>query len=113
MPLVYTGQEDALDRRLKFFDHDPMVWGQFSRADFYRTLLTLKHEHPALSNDLAPGNLEVVDVGNPQVFAFRRIAAPDELSIAVNLSQTPQTYSWSGKARAELPAWGWAITSGH
>jgi glycosidase len=27
MPLVYTGQEDGLDKRLKFFDRDTIQWG--------------------------------------------------------------------------------------
>ncbi len=109
MPLVYSGQEDALGRRLKFFDRDPITWGTFARAAFYRRLMALKHAHPALSNDLQPGNLVLIDTPNPNVFAFRRIKAADHVRVAVNLSASPVHVTLPGEPAFDLPGWGWSI----
>jgi glycosidase len=51
MPLVYSGQEAGLDKRLRFFDKDTIPWGQRdSLYQFYHDLLHLKRSHPALVN---------------------------------------------------------------
>ncbi len=110
MPLVYGGQEDGLNKRLKFFDKDPIVWGQYRRAGLYRMLLGLKHAHPALSSAHEAGNLEIVETGNPKVFAFRRIKGADRVGVAVNLTAAAQTYTVGGKARTLAP-WRWTITT--
>eukprot|EP01037_Dinobryon_pediforme_P001733 gene1733-1761_t len=109
MPLVYSGQEDALNRRLKFFDRDPITWHGFSRAGFYHRLLALKHAHPALANTMEPGNLVLIDTGNPRIFAFFRRSGRDVVRVAVNLSDQPATLTGVGNAGRTLPAWGWLI----
>lgn len=50
IPLIYSGQELPLwTKRLKFFDKDPIPWnGKHELAAFYKKLLTLKAENPAL-----------------------------------------------------------------
>lgn len=110
MPLVYSGQEDALNKRLKFFDKDPIVWGKYPRAAFYRSLLALKHAHPALTSTHEPGNLELIETGNPKVFAFRRIKGADRVRVEVNVSPEAQRYQVAGKARSLAP-WRWAISA--
>lgn len=109
MPLVYSGQESAFDRRLKFFDKDQIDWGTYSRAEFYRRLLALKKKHPALTNSHEPGNMELIETGNDQVFAFRRIAAKDKVRVIVNLSAKPVVVSPSGGKPISLKGWGWRI----
>jgi glycosidase len=66
MPLVYSGQEAALNRRLQFFDPDPIDWQDYPLQDFYTRLLQLKRRHPALLNG---------DV----LIRFRRLPCPPEL----------------------------------
>jgi glycosidase len=48
MPLVYNGQETSLDRRLKFFEKDPINWEKMDKVVFYQSLLKLHQNHPAL-----------------------------------------------------------------
>jgi len=49
MPLIYSGQELPNLKKLKFFDKDPIEWnGKYELHDFYKTLLTLKKNNPAL-----------------------------------------------------------------
>ena len=48
MPLVYSGQESALDHRLAFFEKDSINWDSYPLADFYTKLLNLKRKSKAL-----------------------------------------------------------------
>jgi glycosidase len=48
IPLLYNGQEAGMDKRLAFFERDPIVWKPHALAGFYRTLCELKRSHPAL-----------------------------------------------------------------
>lgn len=109
MPLVYSGQESGLDRRLKFFDKDQIDWGSYRRAPLYRYLLGLKKRHPALTNSHEPGNLELIETGNPKVLAFRRIAKGDRVTVIANLSAEPVRVKLGGARPLNLPAWGWKI----
>jgi glycosidase len=109
MPLVYSGQEDGLDRRLKFFDRDPIVWKDFGRAGFYQNLAALKHRHPALQSALQEGNLEIIETANPDVFAFRRVKGSDQVRVVVNLAGREAQVSLPGGGGVTLKAWGWLI----
>lgn len=53
IPLVYNGQEIGLERRLKFFERDPIVWRTHPLTGFYRRLCELRHQHPALATGVA------------------------------------------------------------
>ena len=61
LPLMYTGEEAGLERRLKFFEKDPVKvteWSDTSRYAFYRNLIQLHHTHPALKNNQAGSKFE-------------------------------------------------------
>lgn len=110
MPLIYSGQEAAFDRRLKFFDKDQIDWAGYRRAGFYRDLLKLKKRHPALTNSHEPGNLQLIDTGNPKVFAFRRVLGRDRVTVVANLAAQPVRVSLPGARPLNLPGWGWKIS---
>lgn len=109
MPLVYSGQEADLDHRLKFFDKDRIDWGKYSRAALYSRLLALKKRHAALTNGFEPGNLKLIDTGNPKVFAFRRVTRGDRMTVVANLSAKPVRVALAGGAPVTLAGWGWSI----
>ncbi|MBE6222092.1 MAG: alpha-amylase [Bacteroidales bacterium] len=49
-PLIYTGQEIGLDRRLAFFEKDPITdWSPNEHTAFWKKLVELKHNNPALA----------------------------------------------------------------
>jgi len=52
MPLVYSGQEAGLNKRLQFFEKDEINWDTLHKEDFYTKLLDLKHENMALWNGI-------------------------------------------------------------
>jgi glycosidase len=88
MPLVYTGQEAALNRRLAFFDKDSIDWDKYKLNDFYTKLLHLKEENTALSLDSAGyGDFELLlDKTFEHHFAFLRKRGNDKVLVIINLS---------------------------
>lgn len=110
MPLIYGGQEGGLDKRLKFFEKDPIDWKNYPYADFYAGLLKLKHENRALWNGQYGGGVKVLETGNDKVFAFRREKDGNVVGVAVNLSGVRQQYSLPGAAAKQtLAAWDYKI----
>ena len=74
IPLIYNGQEIGLDRRLAFFERDPITWKSgHPLTQFYRVLCGLRRSHPALVTGAA----------------MRRIATTQNESIYVVLREAP------------------------
>ena len=109
MALVYSGQESGLDKRLKFFERDPIAWRNYPLADFYRGLLTLRHDNPALWNGDAGGSMEVLDPHNTRVFAFRRVKDGHSVTVTVNLSGKAQKIKGAGLKPVKLKPYDWKI----
>lgn len=110
MALVYSGQEAVLDKRLKFFEKDPIAWKTYELTDFYRGLLTLKHDNPALWNGAAGGTMDVLETNNPHVFAFKRVKDGHSVTVTVNLSGTVQTVK-GGVKPGSLKPYAWTIVA--
>ncbi len=107
MPLVYGGQEAFFDKRLQFFERDPIQWKGYPLAAFYTQLLALKKQHPALANGQHGGDLVLHDNGNDAVLSFSRVRGDSRVNVLVNLSARPQTSAVPGAGQATLPPWGW------
>ncbi|OFX40213.1 MAG: hypothetical protein A2W95_18400 [Bacteroidetes bacterium GWA2_40_14] len=91
MPLIYTGQEDKLSRKLNFFEKDPIAWNDFTLQGFYQKLLTLKHDNKALWNGAAGGSMQIVANSGTNVFSFIRQNGPDKVLVVLNLTDTEQS----------------------
>jgi len=130
MPLVYTGQESAMNKRLLFFEKDAVEWGNYPMADFYKKILNLKKTNPALFNGNYGGSWERINTGdNEKVFALIRSKDEHKVISVVNLGPEPATVKlnndaikgsytelFSGENAAlesensiELPAWGYKV----
>lgn len=71
-PLIYTGQEIGLSRRLKFFEKDPITeWPDNGYTSFWKTLVNLKHNNPALKAGERGGDIVWLDAPEG-VVAFSR-----------------------------------------
>lgn len=87
MPLLYMGQEAGLNRRLAFFDRDPITWRAHENEALYRTLLHLKRRNRALWNGAAGGDVAWLPTNvDADVFAFQREAGGDRVMVVANLS---------------------------
>lgn len=92
MPLVYSGQESGLDKRLAFFEKDPIEWKDYPLHDFYKMLLNLKRDNPALWNGSYGGMPSIKDSGNHNVITFVRTKNNNSVEIAINFSASKQSY---------------------
>lgn len=91
MPLIYSGQEAANEKRLEFFEKDAIDWKDYSKAGFYRTLNELKHNHPAIWNGAQGGEFELMPTNqDDKVLAFKKKKGKSEVMVLLNLSD--QTY---------------------
>ena len=88
MPLIYSGQEVGLDRRLKFFDKDEIEWDFTSPLiGFYTTLNNLKTGNQSLWNGEYGAGLKRVNTSDDNsVFAFVREKNGNKVFTIVNLS---------------------------
>ena len=87
MPLLYTGQEAAMNKRIKFFEKDPVVWDQYKMTEFYKTILDLKSSQPALYNGTAGGSWERIKTEkDDQIFAIMRTKGNSQVIGIFNLS---------------------------
>jgi len=109
MPLIYGGQEAGLDKRLAFFDRDTIDWKHYGKTDFYAGLLNLKHDRPELMIGVEGGNLELIETGDPKVFAFRCVKGARHTTVMVNLSSASRTVKAPGESEVTLAPWGWRI----
>ena len=97
MPLLYSGQEAGLNRSLAFFEKDSIDWDNFSKQDFYKTLLHLKRDNKALWNGDAGGRAERIPTNLPDaVYAYQRKKDGDRVVVVLNLSQRPQQIDLAG-----------------
>jgi hypothetical protein len=89
VPLIYSGQEEPVLRKIEFFEKDPMNFGKYERAKFYRTLLNLRKENPALAANAA---FQKVTVGDDNaVYAYVRSGEGRKVLVILNLSAKEQT----------------------
>ncbi len=86
MPLVYTGQEAGLNKRLKFFDKDTVEWKESKYRLLYTDLLNEKTKNRALWNGTEGGRMIPVKSSKGEVFAFVRKSGEDKVYAIFNLS---------------------------
>ena len=94
VPLIYSGQEEPVLRALKFFDRDPIRWGNFQQATFYKVdCLRYTKRNSALSAD---ASFRKVPAGNGRpVYAYVREKGRDRVLVILNLSDREQSITIS------------------
>lgn len=98
MPLVYSGQEAALNRSLNFFDKDPIDFSNLKYEGFYKTLFDLKHKNQALWNGKYGG--EMIRINNSaleKVVSFYREKNNDAVLSIFNFSDETLTVTFDTK----------------
>lgn len=96
IPLIYNGQEAGNDRRLKFFERDPIMWKDDPEGALFRRLIALKKANRALWNGQWGGRMvRVVNSAPSKVFSFTREKDGDKVFAVLNMSPDPQTVTFS------------------
>ena len=86
MPLIYSGQEANLNRRLLFFQKDEIDWTSLSNEELISTLVKLKLDHPALWNGDRGGSVEFMQTSDKKVLSYERVKDEDRVFVVLNLS---------------------------
>ena len=89
VPMVYSGQEAAQKKRLRFFDKDTIDWGSYPLNDFYTKLLQLHKTQSALRNYDACASFRLLPAPLGAV-AFLRQRGTAWVFTAVNLTDAEQ-----------------------
>jgi alpha-amylase len=89
VPLIYSGQEEPVLDSISFFYKDPITFKNYSRAKFYKTLLELRKNNPALASNAAFRRVAVGD--EKAVYAFVREADNKKVFVILNLSAGEQS----------------------
>ena len=89
-PLIYTGQEIGLSRRLEFFEKDPITdWFPNEYTTFWKRLVNLKHNNPALAAGEKGGPIQYIDAPDG-VIAFSRAVKRNKVIVLANFGVTPE-----------------------
>jgi len=88
IPLVYSGQELPNYKSIQFFEKDPINWtGDYELHTFYKTLLNLHSNNPALR--AADENVKTYRINTSEdqyIFTFLRKNSNHEVFVILNLS---------------------------
>jgi cyclomaltodextrinase / maltogenic alpha-amylase / neopullulanase len=89
VPMIYNGQEVGLDRRLEFFEKDPIVWPSETHptTKLYQVLTRLRREHPALHTGAPMRRLDTTD--NAALYVVERSAGARKVVGIFNLTEKP------------------------
>ncbi|MBC7935139.1 MAG: 1,4-alpha-glucan branching protein [Rhizobacter sp.] len=95
IPLIYSGEESGLDKRLKFFDKDPINWNEPSEwENFYSLLLALRKRSAAIAGGLVSFPVLIPGAAEKNMLAFYRKNIKDTLLVFINMSKEKQIFSF-------------------
>jgi glycosidase len=99
LPLIYSGQEEPFLDTVSFFYKDTITFSKFERGTFYKTLLNLRKNNPALAVDASFTKL--VSSNDDAVYAYMREKNGRKVLVVLNLSANPQTVTIKGSFGGE------------
>jgi alpha-amylase len=86
IPLLYSGQEEPLMKKLNFFNKDNIEFKDYTLSPFYTSLLQLKIKNGALAADANSNFYRLNTSNNDKVLVYLRKNANDEVLVVANMS---------------------------
>jgi glycosidase len=96
IPLMYTGQEVSMQKRLRFFERDTVDWNGASLAAFYHSMVELKHTQRALTSGVPGGTQHTLATTGDRVYAFTRSRGGNTVLVALNFGDAPASIAYRG-----------------
>jgi alpha-amylase len=88
IPLIYSGQELPNKKRLEFFRKDTIEWtSDIQLHNFYKCLLQLQGQHPALASDADV--IRVFSNADDKIFCYMRHRNEQKILVMLNFSDQP------------------------
>ncbi len=99
MPLIYSGQEAGLDKRLRFFEKDTIDFSKLPLEDFYTKLMHLNKDNQALWNGEFGGDLQfITSITDTNCLAYFREKNGNKVLVMLNLSDKKQEIELQGNS---------------
>lgn len=87
IPLIYSGQEEPLKKKLAFFEKDNIDFDQYAYAPFYKNLCTLRKNNKALYSGTFGGPIVwIQNDKTQQILSFKRTKDDNEVLVVMNMS---------------------------
>ena len=103
MPLVYSGQESAMNYRLKFFEKDIIKWNDYPLLDFYSRLLNLNLKNDALQSGKEGGVFDKFAVkGSSKIYAYTRTKGKNQVLVILNFSDKEEVVEFNQSLTGEF-----------
>lgn len=102
VPLIYSGQEEPYLDSISFFYKDTIAFGKYQRAGFYKTLLNLRRDNPALAANAAFRKVNAGD--STQLYAYVREKDNHKILVILNLSAKETTVNIADTSLSGKPA---------
>jgi glycosidase len=96
IPLIYTGQEVSMQKRLRFFERDTVDWRGASLAGFYHAMVELRHTQRALASGVPGGAQHTLATTGDRVYTFTRTRAGNTVLVALNFGDAPASIAYRG-----------------
>ncbi len=108
IPMIYSGQEVGLNKRLEFFKRDPISWeDNLSFTVFYKELIAIRDAHPSMYAPIAGAPLKIIETTMPEkIFAFERSLENDSFKAFFNFSKEQVDFKF-GETSYTLPPFGY------
>lgn len=99
IPLVYSGEESGLNKRLKFFDKDVIQWSLPSPwVHLYRQLFALRRSHPVFAQGTQSSVEWLPGAAEKNIIAFKRQFEAQELIVLINMNSQDEVYTFDEAA---------------
>ncbi len=99
-PMLYSGQEAGLNKRLRFFDKDTIDWSDpLKLQPFFKQLVALKKDNPALWSGEYGAMPERINADSA-IYAFKRIKENNKVIGIMNFSGQLQQLNITDKTAA-------------
>jgi len=101
MPLIYTGEEAGLNRRLSFFEKDPITsveWANTTRVNWYQRMTSLKHNVKAFKNTDKLDTWKEINLSSERdisntCYAYSRTNGSSVAHVFINFDNKPSIVS--------------------
>jgi 1,4-alpha-glucan branching enzyme len=96
MPLIYSGQEYGMDKRLKFFEKDSIPKSKGEFWNVHVKLGELKNQLKPLNGAKEAASYKRITTSNDEnIIAFERGKGGEKLIFVANFSKDPQDFKFS------------------
>ncbi len=103
MPLIYNGQESLLDKKLAFFEKDPINWRKYEYTPFLKKLNELRHKQKALWSGQYGGQIKILPQTTSTLLVATNQKDKSKVQVWINFANKTQVVKVNGKNLTLMP----------